>query len=38
MQPAGIAAGAVAAVLWLILFYAYREYFAGIFTAEAKPS
>jgi putative oxidoreductase len=37
-QPAGLPPGAVAAVLWLILFYAYREYFAGIFTADAKPS
>ena len=36
-QPAGLPPGALAAILWLILFYAYRDYFAGIFTANAKP-
>jgi uncharacterized membrane protein YphA (DoxX/SURF4 family) len=37
-QPAGLPPGAFAAVLWLILFFAYREYFASLFTANAKPS
>jgi len=38
MAPAGLPPGAVATVLWLVLFYAYRQYFASIFTANAKPS
>jgi len=38
MNPAGLPPGAIAALLWLILFYAYRQYFAGIFTANAQPS
>jgi putative oxidoreductase len=37
-QPAGLPPGAFAAVLWLVLFYAYRQYFASIFTANATPS
>jgi putative oxidoreductase len=36
LNPAGIAPGAVSAALWLVLFFAYRKYFAGIFTANAK--
>jgi len=38
MAPAGIPPGALAAVLWLILFFAYREYFASLFTANARPA
>jgi len=38
MNPSGLPPGALAAVLWLILFYAYREYFASLFTADAKPA
>jgi hypothetical protein len=38
MNPAGIPPGALAAVLWLILFFAYREYFASLFAANAKPA
>jgi len=38
LNPSGIVPGAVATVLWLILFFAYRQYFAGIFTANAQPS
>src|SRR5271154_4052366 len=34
MNPAGILPGAFSALLWLILFFAYRQYFAGIFTAN----
>jgi putative oxidoreductase len=37
-QPSGLPPGALAAILWLILFYAYRQYFAGIFAADAKPA
>ena len=37
-QPAGLPPGVFAAVLWFVLFYAYRQYFAGIFTANATPS
>jgi putative oxidoreductase len=37
-QPSGLPPGALAAILWLILFFAYREYFAGIFVADAKPA
>lgn len=37
-QPSGLPPGAFAAILWLILFFAYREYFAGIFTADAKAA
>lgn len=38
MAPNGIAPGAVAAVLWLILFIAYRKNFAGLFSPNAKAS
>jgi len=37
-QPAGLPPGILAALLWLVLFFAYRQYFAGLFTADAKPS
>jgi putative oxidoreductase len=37
-QPAGLPPGALAAILWFILFFAYRQYFAGIFAADAKPA
>ncbi len=37
-QPAGLPPGAVASLLWLILFYAYRKYFESIFTANATPT
>jgi putative oxidoreductase len=32
LNPAGIALALVVAVLWLIVFYAHRQYFSGIFT------
>jgi putative oxidoreductase len=38
LQPSGLPPGALAAILWFVLFYAYRQYFAGIFTANATPS
>ncbi len=34
----GIGPAAAAAVLELVLIYAYRAYFAGIFTVSAKPA
>jgi putative oxidoreductase len=37
-QPSGLPPGAFTTLLWLIVFYAYRQYFAGIFTANATPS
>jgi putative oxidoreductase len=37
-QPSGLPPGVLAAILWLILFFAYRQYFAGIFTANATPA
>jgi putative oxidoreductase len=37
-QPAGLPPGVVTAILWFILFFAYREYFASIFASDAKPA
>src|ERR1043165_6498732 len=37
MNPAGIALALVLTVLWLIVFYAYRGYFSGIFVSNATP-
>jgi len=37
MSLEGISGGLVAAVLWLFLFYAYREYFASLFVQRAQP-
>jgi uncharacterized membrane protein YphA (DoxX/SURF4 family) len=37
MNPAGIALALVVTVLWLIVFYAYRGYFSGIFVSNATP-
>ena len=34
----GVAPGLVATVLWLIVLYAYRANFAGIFTTKATPT
>jgi hypothetical protein len=34
----GVAAAAVAAVLEIVLIYAYRAHFAGIVTIHAKPT
>jgi putative oxidoreductase len=36
--PSGLPPGVLAAVLWLVLFWAYRQYFASIFTANATPA
>src|SRR6202158_3335671 len=32
LNPAGIALAIVVAILWLIVFYAHRQYFSGIFV------
>jgi putative oxidoreductase len=37
LEPMGIALAAVIAVLWLFLLWAYRQYFASLFTANAIP-
>ena len=34
MAPAGIGPGLVASVLWLLVFFQYRESFHGIFSAK----
>ncbi len=34
----GISIGLVATILWLVVLYAYRGNFAGIFTAKATPT
>ena len=36
MNPGGIVPGAVATVLWLILFVRYRASFTGIFQAHPE--
>jgi putative oxidoreductase len=38
MQPANIGPGAVAAVIWIFLFYAYRKNFASLFESNASYS
>jgi hypothetical protein len=38
LEPKGRPIAAVTAIVWLVLFYAYRRYFASLFTAEAVPS
>ena len=37
LAPSGLPLASVTALLWLVLFYAYRQYFASIFTANATP-
>jgi len=38
LAPVGLPAGLVVGVLELFLVYAYRQHFAGIFSANAKPA
>ena len=38
LNPSGIGPGLFAGLLELYLVYAYREHFAGIFAANAKPA
>lgn len=35
MNPAGIAMAMLVAILWFIVFYGHRQYFAGIFVQRA---
>lgn len=35
LNPAGIALPLIAAILWLIVFYANRQHFAGIFVQQS---
>jgi putative oxidoreductase len=36
LQPAGLPPGLVATVLWFIIFFGVRKYFAGIFVQKAE--
>ncbi len=35
LNPSGVALAVVVTILWLIVFYAHRRYFAGIFVQRA---
>jgi putative oxidoreductase len=35
LNPAGAQLGVVVTILWIFLFYAYRQYFSGIFVQKA---
>jgi putative oxidoreductase len=35
LNPTGIGVAIVVAILWLIVFYGHRQFFAGIFTQRA---
>jgi putative oxidoreductase len=35
LNPTGIALAIVVVILWLIVFYSYRQYFSGIFVQRA---
>lgn len=37
MAPAGVGPGLLTFILWLIVFYAVRSAFAGIFAAKVDP-
>ena len=37
LSPAGMVNALVVTVLWFIVFYAYRQYFSGIFVQNAAP-
>ena len=37
MSTQGIPGAIVVAILWLFLFYAYREYFSSLFVQRAQP-
>ena len=38
LAPSGLPLAGVATLLWLVVFAAYRQHFAGIFTANATPA
>jgi putative oxidoreductase len=35
LNPSGVALAIVVTILWLIIFYGYRQYFSGIFVQRA---
>jgi len=35
LNPTGIALAIIVVILWLIVFYSYRQYFSGIFVQRA---
>jgi hypothetical protein len=35
LNPSGVALAIVVTILWLIVFYGYRQYFSGIFVQRA---
>ena len=37
MNLGGIGLALLVTVLWFIVFYAYRQYFSGIFVSNATP-
>jgi uncharacterized membrane protein YphA (DoxX/SURF4 family) len=37
LNPSGMGLALVVTVLWFIVFYAYRQYFSGIFVQKAGP-
>ena len=38
LNPSGVALAIVVVILWLIVFYGYRQYFSGIFVQRALTS
>jgi putative oxidoreductase len=38
LNPAGVVLALVVTVLWFVVFYAYRQYFSGIFVQTATPA
>ena len=38
LNPTGMIMAVVVAVLWFIVFYAYRQYFSGIFVQKATTA
>jgi putative oxidoreductase len=38
LAPAGLPLAGVTALLWLLVFVAYRRYFVSLFTSNAVPS
>jgi len=37
LNPAGMVIALVVTVLWFVVFYAYRQYFSGLFVQNASP-
>jgi hypothetical protein len=38
LNPSGMSIALVVTVLWFIVFYAYRQYFSGIFVQKATTA